>query len=1019
MAALKILSLARERAFKRIPKLSKEDKNVYFIIDVETRKYINKIRTDVNKVGFLVSKVYFQTKGQFYKPALYDKKDIRCAQKVLSIKHDVDMNEYRQETFVQHKRLIMNHFGWTPFTKLSLPILTEYANNLVAVRQNKEDVLFSLVNYCWQHRIEIPTYATFSVLITDCFKHFDERLANNLQRHATKSQTHTLDAFIDAYGSEYSAKELRKIEQGHTQKTLNENARILSFYKSYFSPLVPLYKKLDLTDEAIKHFAETIEINDVLAIKRLGKTSKSHLLNSAFIKNQYYSRNDFAADAVIKVVTNHANSARGHERKKREAGLKNLNEDNKSIVTSARDLKHVLKMILSITESTDINLHEKNEKVRQLVIAFFEAETPDFDDTLARVDHSLDNQLRKADFYTALFAKSMSMQRELGALVNEISFDKDSRNTDLINAIALYKTHPKTIDENAPIGFLAKAEQELLLEEDEFTSLNKFRVLLLMSICKALKERSITIEHSYKYRHPAHYLITDEEWANNRDRLLKAVCMEKFEDGETVLKNIGQKVSQAYVNTNKRIELGENALFTLKSDGEWFVSNLDADFSMAKVIPSLLSASRGVSLQEIMFEVDRYTDLHRCFTNRLPTGGNTEINKRLLFATIMSLGTNLGHAGLARATKSFSEKALHDTEKSWISKRNIIKANNVLVQMIQALSLPAIYNDSDGVLHTSSDGKKVVINVNSLLANYSYKYYGKEQGVSVNSFLDEKQSLFCVNVLTSSDREAPYVLEGLVASKNTIATDKTEEHLHSTDTHGYTEATFAALHFLEVSFAPRIKNVGRQSIYAYDLASKKANAASPLSPKKQINKKLILENWDDILRLMVSMKLGRCSSSQMMKTLSASEKASPLYQGLKEFGRLLKTNFILRYVDDEELRQSIHKQLNRVELGQKLTGKVLFGRHGKLQVGLKEEVSLVTGCNALLRNMIILWNYFFLSDHCIKIADPTERAALIETIGSGSVIAWAHINFLGTYDFDENTKSLFTATFQQMKSMDI
>lgn len=169
---------------------------------------------------------------------------------------------------------------------------------------------------------------------------------------------------------------------------------------------------------------------------------------------------------------------------------------------------------------------------------------------------------------------------------------------------------------------------------------------------------------------------------------------------------------------------------------------------------------------------------------------------------------------------------------------------------------------------------------------------------------------------------------------------------------------------------------------------------------------------------MVSMKLSRCSSSQMMKTLSATEKASPLYQGLKEFGRLLKTNFILRYVDDEELRQSIHKQLNRVELGQKLAGKVLFGRKGKLQEGLLEEANLVTGCNALLRNMIILWNYFFLSDHCIKIDDRAARAALIDTIGSGSVIAWAHINFLGTYDFDENPQSLFSATFQQMKKMD-
>ena len=44
--------------------------------------------------------------------------------------------------------------------------------------------------------------------------------------------------------------------------------------------------------------------------------------------------------------------------------------------------------------------------------------------------------------------------------------------------------------------------------------------------------------------------------------------------------------------------------------------------------------------------------------------------------------------------------------------------------------------------------------------------------------------------------------------------------------------------------------------------------------------------------------------------------------------------------------------------------KVLFGRNGKLQVGLHDEVQLVMASNTLLRNMIILWNYLFLSDYC-------------------------------------------------------
>lgn len=1017
MSSLKLFSAARQRAFKNIPKLSKADKQVYFLIDVETRKLLNKIRTDINKVGFLVAKAYFQAKGQFFSPARFSKEDIRAAEKSLGLEQPVDIAQYKPDSIALHKKMILAHFSWTAFSDDALTTLSGFADNLVAVRQNKEDVLFSLVSFCWQNRIEIPSYSTLSELITERFRGFDERLYDCLERHATAEKKRILHEFYDQYGEQYKAQELKRIDQAHTQRALKNNAHLLALYQFHFTPLVSLYEKLHLTDEAIKHYAETVMISDVRAIKRLGKTPKSYLLHCAFIRDQYYSRQDYAADAIIKVIVGHMNSARGSERKRREAGLKKLTEDNKRVISGTKELKQVLNKILSITNDTKISDPQKTEQVRQLVLAFFASEDPDFDDRLNRVDESLTHQVKQIDFYSALFDKAIIMQRELGELVNQIHFDNDSQNNKLIAALQFYKLNPKHVDENSPIAFLSKSEQEQLLNEDNYTTLNKFRVLLLVSLCKALKERSVTIEHSYKYRHPAHYLISDDEWKNNKQRLLKAVSMEKFLDGQAVLQKVGKSVSEAFLATNRRIEAQENAFFSLNNNGEWFVGNLDADFSMTKVIPGLLSSSKGISLQEIMFESDKHANFFECFTNRAPTGGKSEISKRLLFATILSLGTNLGHAGLARATKLFSEKALLDTEKTWLTIKNIEKANDRLVETIQALSLPVIFNDNKGVLHSSSDGKKVVVNVNSLLANFSYKYYGKEQGVSVNSFLDEKQSLFCVNVLTSSDREAPYVLEGLVSSKHALTNDEIDRHLHSTDTHGYTEAIFAALHFLDVSFAPRIKNVGRQALYVFDSASKTANQHASLAPSKQINKKLILEHWDDLLRLMVSMKLRRCSPSQMLKTLSASERASSLYRAFKEFGRLLKTNFILMYVDDEDLRQSIHKQLNRVKLGQKLGRKVMFGRNGKFQVGLQEDIQRVASCNTLLRNMIILWNYLFLSDHCLKIQDKAERKQLIDTIASGSVIAWAHVNFLGTYDFDENSESAFSSTFQQMKSM--
>ena len=43
--------------------------------------------------------------------------------------------------------------------------------------------------------------------------------------------------------------------------------------------------------------------------------------------------------------------------------------------------------------------------------------------------------------------------------------------------------------------------------------------------------------------------------------------------------------------------------------------------------------------------------------------------------------------------------------------------------------LPNIYRRDDDVLHTSSDGQKFEVAVDSLNANYSFKYTGKDKAL--------------------------------------------------------------------------------------------------------------------------------------------------------------------------------------------------------------------------------------------------------------------------------------------------
>ena len=42
--------------------------------------------------------------------------------------------------------------------------------------------------------------------------------------------------------------------------------------------------------------------------------------------------------------------------------------------------------------------------------------------------------------------------------------------------------------------------------------------------------------------------------------------------------------------------------------------------------------------------------------------------------------------------------------------------------------------------------------------------------------------------------------------------DVVQSAIHSTDNHGYAEAIFAAAHLIGVSYAPRLKNIAKQTL---------------------------------------------------------------------------------------------------------------------------------------------------------------------------------------------------------------
>lgn len=165
--------------------------------------------------------------------------------------------------------------------------------------------------------------------------------------------------------------------------------------------------------------------------------------------------------------------------------------------------------------------------------------------------------------------------------------------------------------------------------------------------------------------------------------------------------------------------------------------------------------------------------------------------------------------------------------------------------------------------------------------------------------------------------------------------------------------------------------------------------------------------------------MKEATASQLFKRLSSYAKDHPLYKALKEFGRLIKTQFVLTYIDDVELRQRMEQQLNRIELANKFSKAVFFANNQEFKNGTQEEQEITTACKTLIQNAIVLWNYLYLSQILVKQKDLQERTTLLDIIKNGSMLTWRHVNMQGEYDFTKPAANAVQFDLAKILSLDL
>ncbi len=163
---------------------------------------------------------------------------------------------------------------------------------------------------------------------------------------------------------------------------------------------------------------------------------------------------------------------------------------------------------------------------------------------------------------------------------------------------------------------------------------------------------------------------------------------------------------------------------------------------------------------------------------------------------------------------------------------------------------------------------------------------------------------------------------------------------------------------------------------------------------------------NDQLFIFFTLIFGYFKATNMFFEFDSYSKHHKLYTAIKEFGKIIKTDFLLTYIDDVGLRQRIEKQLNKVESANRFSKAVFFGNNSEFIYATQEEQNIANNCKRLIQNAVILWNYLYIDKKLQEAKSQSQKDEIIEAIKNSSIVHWSHINFYGTYDFTKIDKKV-------------
>ena len=991
---LHLLDAADVAALYDRPIFTEEDRVVYFTLLPLELALMQTFSDPAVQAFFVLQLGYFKAKQRFFTVDLATVQDdlIFIGQHLDLGMASADLRLMGKRTLLTQRRLILERFGYRRPEAADRAQAFDVALQAARISPKPQYLLRMLLQHFTTQQCILPGYTTLQeTIIGKALTAEEQRLTTILQTHLTAAEVAALAGLFDISDGRYRLTLLRRAPRTLSHSALRQErdrAAALLPLATVATRVLPI---LAISPEAITYYASLVGYYSAARLKGL-ETKMVQIYLLCFVQQRYQRVHDHLLSGVMHAVKDYWDAAKTAAKEQVYAYRTALTTD---LVQAGRVLQLVADGLLPPTtpfshvQSAAFGLLDRAALARTATYLVTGAGC----DKTAFIWEHIDTLARrfKGRLRPLLKAIPLEASTATSPLLEAVHFLQDlaTRGRPL-SQVAAHTIPTQCLPVRLKRYLYAKATDgtpQLIRDRYEFYVYTALRA--------ALESGDLVCPQSIRFRSLDDDLIPLDDWHAHRDALIADIESPILQQPIAEhLADLEQALEAQFAAVNGRIARGENPGITIKKHGKTQTWTLQTPKGRERPNHALFETLPQVTLNAVLAYVERECGYMSAFDHILGRGHHHTRDDRVLRACLIAWGTNLSLHRMGESCDLPTGWLIRASE-NYLRLETVQAATTIISNAIAALPLFRAY-DLGGVIHSSSDGQKFATDHDTLKAQHSPKYYGLGKGV-VSISLVASHIPLDARMVSAHDAESQWVFDLLYNNPTDI-----RPAIHSTDTHGTNHVNFALLKVFGVEFAPRYADLRAKiatGLYGAQHPSQ-YGADALFRPVRKLNTDLISREWDNLLRIFVSLARKTTTQSVLISKLSATKRRNRTLQALWEYDHLVASQYLLDYVDSETVRQHVQRALNRGEQYHQLKRALTQGNAGKLRFSNDEEQELWDACSRLLVNAILYYNIRMLSD-AVALKEAHGDAAGAAFLKDVSPMAWHHINLHGQYAFGD------------------